>query len=85
MKCNKFLIKKVIQKIMALFVILVLSNFIMSTRVYAEYAASSQDTAKDSTSDTSSSGDFEDTESDNDIFESYSHHLLHCLLELQME
>lgn len=78
--------KKVIQKIMALFVILVLSNFIMSTRVYAEYAASSQDTskettttspgyaatsqdpAKDSTSDTSSSGDFEDTESDNDIF-----------------
>lgn len=78
--------RKVIQKIMALFVILVLSNFIMSTRVYAEYAASSQDTskgttttspgyaatsqdpAKDSTSDTSSSGDFEDTESDNDIF-----------------
>ena len=60
--------KKVIQKIMALFVILVLSNFIMSTRVYAEYAASSQDTSKDSTSDTSSSGDFEDTESDNDIF-----------------
>ena len=78
--------KKVIQKIMALFVILVLSNFIMSTRVYAEYAASSQDPskettttspgyaatsqdpAKDSTSDTSSSGDFEDTESDNDIF-----------------
>ena len=60
--------KKVIQKIMALFVILVLSNFIMSTRVYAEYAASSQDTAKDSTSDTSSSGDFEDTESDSDIF-----------------
>lgn len=78
--------KKVIQKIMALFVILVLSNFIMSTRVYAEYAASSQDPskettttspgyaaasqdpAKDSTSDTSSSGDFEDTESDSDIF-----------------
>lgn len=60
--------RKVIQKIMALFVILVLSNFIMSTRVYAEYAASSQDTSKDSTSDTSSSGDFEDTESDNDIF-----------------
>jgi len=60
--------RKVIQKIMALFVILVLSNFIMSTRVYAEYAASSQDTAKDSTSDTSSSGDFEDTESDSDIF-----------------
>ena len=78
--------RKVIQKIMALFVILVLSNFIMSTRVYAEYAASSQDPskettttspgyaatsqdpAKDSTSDTSSSGDFEDTESDNDIF-----------------
>lgn len=78
--------KKVIQKIMALFVILVLSNFIMSTRVYAGYAASSQDPskettttspgyaatsqdpAKDSTSDTSSSGDFEDTESDSDIF-----------------
>lgn len=61
--------RKVIQKIMALFVILVLSNFIMSTRVYADgYAASSQDPAKDSTSDTSSSGDFEDTESDNDIF-----------------
>lgn len=77
--------RKVIQKIMALFVILVLSNFIMSTRVYAEYAASSQDPskettttspgyaaasqdpAKDSTSDTSS-GDFEDTESDSDIF-----------------
>ena len=49
--------RKVIQKIMALFVILVLSNFIMSTRVYAEYAASSQDTSKDSTSDTSSSGE----------------------------
>jgi len=60
--------RKVIQKIMALFVILVLSNFIMSTRVYAGYAASSQDPAKDSTSDTSSSGDFEDTESDSDIF-----------------
>ena len=79
--------KKVIQKIMALFVILVLSNFIMSTRVYAEYAAASQDPAKettttspgyaaasqdpakDSTSDTtSSSGDFEDTESDGDIW-----------------
>lgn len=79
--------RKVIQKIMALFVILVLSNFIMSTRVYADgYAASSQDTSKEttttspgyaatsqdpakySTSDTSSSGDFEDTESDNDIF-----------------
>lgn len=79
--------RKVIQKIMALFVILVLSNFIMSTRVYADgyaassqdtskettttspgYAATSQDPAKDSTSDTSSSGDFEDTESDNDIF-----------------
>lgn len=59
--------RKVIQKIMALFVILVLSNFIMSTRVYAEYAASSQDPSKDSTSDTSS-GDFEDTESDSDIF-----------------
>ena len=41
--------KKVIQKIMALFVILVLSNFIMSTRVYAEYAASSQDTSKGTT------------------------------------
>ena len=79
--------RKVIQKIMALFVILVLSNFIMSTRVYADgyaassqdpskettttspgYAATSQDPAKDSTSDTSSSGDFEDTESDSDIF-----------------
>lgn len=78
--------RKVIQKIMALFVILVLSNFIMSTRVYAGYAASSQDPskettttspgyaatsqdpAKDSTSDTSSSGDFENTESDSDIF-----------------
>lgn len=43
--------KKVIQKIMALFVILVLSNFIMSTRVYADgYAASSQDTSKGTTS-----------------------------------
>lgn len=78
--------KKVIQKIMALFVILVLGNFIMSTRVYAGYAASSQDPskettttspgyaaasqdpAKDSTSDTSSSGDFEDTESDSSFF-----------------
>ena len=41
--------RKVIQKIMALFVILVLSNFIMSKRVYADgYAASSQDPSKES-------------------------------------
>lgn len=48
--------KKVIQKIMALFVILVLSNFIMSTRVYAEDTPSS------------SVEEYDDSESDSGFF-----------------
>lgn len=38
---NHFMSKKTIQKIMAIFVILILSNFIMSTRVWAEAAVAS--------------------------------------------
>ena len=48
--------RKVIQKIMALFVILVLSNFIMSTRVYAEDTPSS------------SVEEYDDSESDSGFF-----------------
>lgn len=53
---NHFMSKKTIQKIMAIFVILILSNFIMSTRVWAEAAVSS-DPGKGNANTTNSGGE----------------------------
>lgn len=53
---NHFMSKKTIQKIMAIFVILILSNFIMSTRVWAEAAVAS-DPGKGNANTTNSGGE----------------------------